>query len=301
MATIEQMKVNPKYKDRLFCLIFGDMEHKGNIISLYNALNGTDYDDSDDIKVTTIDDVIYINMKNDVSFIIDSYMSLFEQQSSINPNMPLRGFLYFSNLYNSYITENKLNLYGKTLLKIPTPQYYVLYNGSAEAPASTELKLSDAFVQYSPTGKFERTADFINLNKGKNDDLLAKCRPLSGYMKLIHGIRENETKGMDIKQAIDMAVQSCINDEENVLSEFLRVHRAEVLSVCLTEFNQEVYTKSVKEEGRIEGRAEALAEGLEALVATLKQLITDNEGIFQLVIKNDAYKNLTREEVFKYL
>ena len=301
MATIEQMKVNPKYKDRLFCLIFGDREHKGNIISLYNALNGTDYDDSEDIKVTTIDDVIYINMKNDVSFIIDSYMSLFEQQSSINPNMPLRGFLYFGNLYNSYITENKLNLYGKTLLKIPTPQYYVLYNGSAEAPASSELALSEAFVQNSPKGKFEWTAVFINLNKGKNDDLLEKCKPLSSYMKLIHAIRENEAKGMDIKHAIDMAVQSCINDVENVLREFLRIHRAEVLSVCLTEFNQEIYTESVKEEGRMEGRAEALVEGLEALVTTLKHIVTDNEDIFQMVVKNDTYKNLTREEVFKYL
>lgn len=301
MATIEQMKVNPKYKDRLFCLIFGDREHKGNIISLYNALNGTDYDDSEDIKVTTIDDVIYINMKNDVSFIIDSYMSLFEQQSSINPNMPLRGFLYFGNLYNSYITENKLNLYGKTLLKIPTPQYCVLYNGSAEAPASSELTLSEAFVQNSPKGKFEWTAVFINLNKGKNDDLLEKCKPLSGYMKLIHAIRENEAKGMDIKHAIDMAVQSCINDVENVLREFLRIHRAEVLSVCLTEFNQEIYTESVKEEGRMEGRAEALVESLEALVTTLKHIVTDNEDIFQMVVKNDTYKNLTREEVFKYL
>lgn len=305
MATIEHMKVNPKYKDRLFCLIFGDKEQKGNIISLYNALNDTDYDDSEDIKVTTIDDVIYINMKNDVSFIIDSYMSLFEQQSSINPNMPLRGFLYFGNLYNSYITENKLNLYGKTLLKIPTPQYYVLYNGSAEAPASSELTLSESFVQNSPKGKFEWTATFINLNKGKNDDLLEKCKPLSGYMKLIHAIRENEAKGMDIKHAIDMAVQSCINDDQNVLREFLRIHRAEVLSVCLTEFNQEIYTESVKEEGRaegrIEGRAEALVEGLEALVTTLKHIVTDNEDIFQMVVKNDTYKNLTREEVFKYL
>lgn len=313
MATIEHMKVNPKYKDRLFCLIFGDKEQKGNIISLYNALNDTDYDDSEDIKVTTIDDVIYINMKNDVSFIIDSYMSLFEQQSSINPNMPLRGFLYFGNLYNSYITENKLNLYGKTLLKIPTPQYYVLYNGSAEAPASSELTLSESFVQNSPKGKFEWTATFINLNKGKNDDLLEKCKPLSGYMKLIHAIRENEAKGMDIKHAIDMAVQSCINDDQNVLREFLRIHRAEVLSVCLTEFNQEIYTESVKEEGRaegrmegrmegrIEGRAEALVEGLEALVTTLKHVVADSEDIFQMVVKNDTYKNLTREEVFKYL
>lgn len=122
-------------------------------------------------------------------------------------------------------------------------------------------------------------------------------KPLSGYMRLINTIRENEAKGMEIKQAIDMAVQSCINDRENVLREFLRVHRSEVLSVCLTEYNHEVYTESVKEEGRVEGRA----EGLEALVTTLKQIFADKEEIFRMVVNNDMYKHLTREDVFKYL
>ena len=97
-------------------------------------------------EVTTIRDVIYINMKNDVSFIVDSHMSLFEQQSSVNPNMPLRGLMYFGNLYDSYVERRGLNIYGSKLVKIPAPQYFVLYNGKNDAPSNVELKLSDAFL-----------------------------------------------------------------------------------------------------------------------------------------------------------
>lgn len=255
----KSFQTNPKYKDRLFCMIFGNENEKQNGISLYNALNGTNYSEDEDVEVTTIRDVIYINLKNDVSFIVDSHMSLFEQQSSVNPNMPLRGLMYFGNLYDSYVESRGLNIYGTKLVKIPTPQYYVLYNGKNEAPAILELKLSDAFVKESFKGNFEWTATFINLNKGKNDALLEKCKPLEEYMFLINCIRENESKGMRIEDAIDTAVQHCINC--NVLREFLVAHRAEVISVCLTEFNEKVFVDSIREEGIEEGFVKGHAEG----------------------------------------
>ena len=212
-------------------------------------MNGTDYSEDEEVEITTIQDVIYINMKNDVSLIVDSHMSLFEQQSSINSNMPLRGLMYFGNLYDSYIESRGLNIYGSKLIRVPTPQYYVLYNGRDDAPAMSELKLSDAFVKDSPAGKFEWTATFVNLNKGKNDALLEKCRPLREYMFLINCIRENEAKGMQVEDAIDMGVQHCIDC--NVLKEFLVAHRAEVVSVCLTEFNEKVFVASMKAEGEL--------------------------------------------------
>ena len=97
------MKLNKKYKDRLFCLLFGNEEYKENILSLYNALCNTAHTDVNDIKLYTIDSVIYIEMKNDVSILLDSYLHLWEQQSSYNPNMPLRGLMYFSKMYDRYI------------------------------------------------------------------------------------------------------------------------------------------------------------------------------------------------------
>lgn len=288
----KRFKTNPKYKDRLFCLLFGDEMNKQNIVSLYNALNGTDYSEDEDVEITTIHDVIYINMKNDVSFVVDSHMSLFEQQSSLNPNMPLRGLMYFGNLYDSYIESRGLNIYGSKLVKIPTPQYYVLYNGKDEAPAVSELKLSEAFVQESPEGRFEWTATFINLNQGKNDTLLEQCKPLEEYMFLINCIRENEAGGMKIEDAIDTAVQHCIDC--NVLKEFLTAHRAEVVSVCLTEFNEKVFVNSIREEGFEEGVE--LGERSMLVKLVKKGCLSVEAALEELQMNEDEFRKLLEAE-----
>lgn len=263
-----EVKINKKYKDRLFCLRFGSENYKEDMLSLYNALNGTDYQDVNDISITTIDDAIYIHMKNDVSILLDGNMLLWEQQSTFNPNMPVRGLMYFGNLYDSYIQMNELNIYGTKLQKLPTPQYAVFYNGTEESEAITELRLSDAFINESKGG-FEWTATVYNLNRGKNDGLLEKCKPLSEYMELINRIRDNQKSGMDIKNAIDAAVDSCIAD--GIMKEFLKKHKSEVVSVCLTEFNEKVFAKGMREEGYDEGmligetkgKAESVIEFLE--------------------------------------
>ena len=119
--SMEQIKINPQHKDRLFRLIFGNEKYKENTLALYNALNNTTYENVEDLELTTIEDVIYIGMKNDLSFLIGDYMNLYEQQSTYNPNMPLRGFLYFSKLYDKYLSINQCNIYGRKLVKIPTP------------------------------------------------------------------------------------------------------------------------------------------------------------------------------------
>ncbi len=118
-------KVNRKHKDRLFRLIFADEKNKANTLSLYNALNNFSYENAEDLEITTLQDVIYINMKNDLSFIIADTMNLYEQQSTHNPNMSLRGFLYFANLYEKYLAKEKRNLHSSSLVKIPTPRYVV--------------------------------------------------------------------------------------------------------------------------------------------------------------------------------
>lgn len=261
---MSEVKVNRKYKDRLFRLRFGSEEYKEDMLSLYNALNGTTYKNTEDISVTTIEDVIYIRMKNDVSILLDGNMSLWEQQSTLNPNMPVRGLMYFGNLYDSYIKTNELNIYGTKLQRIPTPQYVVFYNGKENSEAVVELKLSDAFINKSKGG-FEWTAVVYNLNSGKNDGLLERCKPLSEYMKLVNRIRNNQENGMDIKSAVNAAVDSCIAD--GIMADFLTKHKAEVMSVCLTEFDEKVFVKGIREEGFeegiVRGKAEAILELLE--------------------------------------
>ena len=245
--------VNKKYKDRLFCLLFGNEAYKENILSLYNALCHTSYTNTEDIQIYTIDDVIYIKMKNDVSVLLDSFLYLWEQQSTFNPNMPIRGFMYFGKMYDRYITENNLNIYGKTLIKLPTPRYTVLYNGVDEQPDFTQLKLSDSFINPDNSGDFEWTANMVNLNDGKNDDLLNNCQPLKEYMTLINQIRKNG-KIMEFERAVDVSVTYCI--EHDVLKTFLLKHRAEVKDVCLTEYEEKTFVDGIRAEGRKEGREE---------------------------------------------
>lgn len=170
MTTIQR-----EHKDRLFQKLFGDETNRKNLLSLFNALNNTNYTDENAIEINTIDDVIYMGMKNDVSCILDNYMSLSEHQSTFNPNMPIRGLMYFGRLYDKYIKQYGLNLYSTKLLKLPTPKYFVLYNGNIDKPDIINLKLSDSFIHKDGGNCFEWTATMININYGHNKKLLDSC------------------------------------------------------------------------------------------------------------------------------
>ena len=245
--------VNREHKDRLFRLIFADEKNKKNTLSLYNTLNNSSYENEEDLEITTIEDVLYIRMKNDLSFIIADTMNLYEQQSTHNPNMPLRGFLYFSSLYEKYLDTNELILHVKSLVKIPTPNYIVFYNGVDSRPATEKLYLSSAFQIPDDRGEFEWTATVINLNHPENESLLNRCKPLSDYTFLVSRIQTYQ-KTMSVKETVNQAVDDCI--AANILTEFLRAHRAEVLRMYLAEVNEEVLRKNLKAEGYDEGYEE---------------------------------------------
>ena len=232
------VSVNREQKSRLFCFIFGSEENRKHLLSLYNAVNNTYYTNIEDIKITTLYDIIYIHMKNDVSFIFDSNMNLYEHQSTFNPNMPLRGMMYFSTLYSQFIADNKKNIYGKTLVKIPTPRYIVFYNGDEKYPDYMELKLSDAFETPDNSGHFEWTATMLNINLGHNQEILDKCQALWQYSDYISKVKEY-SKFMSIKEAIDKAVNHAI--EHNYLDGFFKRHKEGIMLSCLTEFNEKVF------------------------------------------------------------
>lgn len=152
---------NRQYKDSLFCVLFG--QNKENALSLYNAVNHTNYDDPEELEFATLQNVIYLKMKNDVSFVIDKSLNLYEHQSSYNPNMPLRGFLYFASLYQTQIHTKRLH--SRRLVKIPNPNYLVFYNGKETMEESRILKLSDAFETKDDSGRFEWSATMIKDRK----------------------------------------------------------------------------------------------------------------------------------------
>ncbi|MCR5324403.1 MAG: hypothetical protein K6E85_14185 [Lachnospiraceae bacterium] len=246
--------VNNKYKDRLFRMLFGTEENKDNILSLYNALNKTSYKDAGDIEIVTIDNVIYMGMRNDSSFIIECHIPLWEQQSTYNPNMPVRGFMYYGKLYDTYITQQSVSIYGTTPIKLPTPQYIVFYNGTADRPPIEKMRLSDSFMKETATGEYEWTATVYNLNRPENKPILDACKPLADYMEVVGRIRKKWKKTLsheDAVRVVDEAIKSCIAD--GILAEFLTKHRAEVIDVTLTEFDQAKYEKTIFAEGEIKG------------------------------------------------
>lgn len=222
-----------EYKDRLFKFVFKDRE---KLLSLYNALNGSHYTNPEEIEITTLEDVIYCNMKNDVSFIIDDRLSLFEHQSSYNPNMPLRGFLYFAKHFEKYIVEHNANIYGRKLILLPPPKFVVFYNGDEMQEDKRTLRLSDAFMNEKEKACMELETEIININYGKNKELMEACRPLMKYAIFVDRVKKYSLQ-YERDVAIDLAVEECIR--EDVLKDILTKNRAEVVDMLLTEYDEE--------------------------------------------------------------
>ncbi len=250
--------INKEHKDRLFCFLFGSESNKEWTLSLYNAVNGTDHRDADDILFTTMDDAIYMGMKNDVSFNLFHVMNIYEQQSTYNPNMGVRQLMYAGKLYDKYIHRNKLNVYGKRIVKLPIPKLVVFYNGT-EGKEDRILKLSDAFETKGQAveSDIEVKVRMININYGQNRKLLGACRPLEEYAWLVKHIRENH-EDMDIENAVDKAIDEMPADY--VIRPFLIGNRAEVKGMCITEYNEAETLQMIREEGREEGRKEGREE-----------------------------------------
>ena len=198
---------NRKQKDRLFYALFSEKE---NALSLYNAVSGTAYTDVENLEIVTLEDVLYLTMRNDMALCFHDDLDLFEHQSTPNPNMPLRGFLYFAREYEGWLASHEIDIYRSTLVKIPAPRYYVMYNGKASRPDYQVLKLSDAFEEKSPGDEW--TAHVYNINAGHNPWLMGKCKVLYGYSVLIDKIRNNQDSGMSLEEAIAKATDDCIRE-----------------------------------------------------------------------------------------
>ena len=272
------------YKNGLFLMIFGN---KQALLSLYNAVRDSNYTNPDDLIINTIEGVLYLGMKNDISFIINNELNLYEAQSSWNPNMPLQGLFYFSRVYEDYVAEHELNIFSQTLLKLPTPNYIVFYNGTKEEGDSRILRLSDSFIKHDgEEACLECTATMININYGHNQKLMEACRELYEYSYLIEEIRVGLRQKLPLPDAVDLAVKNCIDN--NILKSFLLRHRSEVKNMILEEFDLEKYLKLEKKESRAEGRNDfaALTQRLlaDSRIDDLKKATEDSEYM-ELLLK----------------
>ena len=226
---------NKEYKSDVFSMLLQD---KKRAMEIYNAINGTDYDDPELVEMTTLDDKSFsLTVRNDASFILDANLSLYEHQSTYCPNMPLRDLLYFASIIQKQIKAQKRDIYGGRILKIPVPHFVVFYNGKEDAPDQYDLRLSDAFEKETENPEIELVCHVYNINNGKNVPLLSKCQTLREYMYFVDMVRKNNEISGNLEDAIEKAINQCM--EENVLRDFLAQHREEVMHVMTLDYTFE--------------------------------------------------------------
>ena len=228
------MAVNDEHKDRVFKYLFGNPANREWTLALYNAVNGSNYDNADEIQYNTIEDAVYLGMRNDVSFIIVNELHLWEHQSTYNPNMPMRFLLYAAKLYEKYIAGSDYYPYSSVLQPAPRPKCVCFYNGTGNQPEHTILRLSEAF---GGEGDIEVLVTMLNINYGKNRELMEACEPLSEYAWLVEAIRRNQKIMRNLEAAIDAAIDEM--PDEFVIKRFLLQNKAEVKGMFLTEYDQE--------------------------------------------------------------
>lgn len=281
------------YKDTIFRMIFREKE---NLLSLYNALNNTAYKNVDDLEITTLENAVYMNYKNDISFVFDFELLLYEHQSTCNPNMPLRDLLYVTRVLQNRIKDK--NLYGTTLVRIPTPRFVVFYNGMDSQPEQQTLYLSDAFEKKQDEVSLELAVNIYNINLGQNQHLMEACRLLKEYAQYVAQVRAN-TENMPLTEAIEKAIDDCIRN--GILADFLSKNRAEAITVSIFEYDEEKHMQCEREEWREIGRAEGLKEGLNILAELLQSLMDSGKTteVQRALSDKDYREQLYREYLQK--
>ncbi|MBD5096012.1 MAG: hypothetical protein HDT40_03230 [Lachnospiraceae bacterium] len=283
------LRPNKNYKDTVFRMLFSD---KKELLTLYNAVNGTNYDNPDELEITTLENAIYMTVKNDLSCVIDMRLNIFEHQSSINPNMPLRDLDYVSRSFRQFYDRH--DIYSERLIKLPNPKFVVFYNGVREQPERREFKLSDAYTHQEGNPSLELIVLQLNINPGYNDELMQKCPTLREYMLFVERIRTYR-QDTDITTAVNCAINECI--KENILSDFLRKNKREVIAMGIDEYDAELHEKTLMEIGYEKGidigrEQGAEQEKIQTAIRMLKAGKLSREEI-------SIYSGLTLEQVLQ--
>ena len=277
------------YKDRIFRMVFRE---KKALLALYNAMNETDYENEDDLKVTTLESALYLEMKNDVSFVLYDELLLYEHQSTKNPNLPLRNLFYVSDVY-SELTKD-LFLYGSVPVQIPEPKFVVFYNGLENMQEREVLKLSSLYAKKAEHISLELESLVLNVNVGYNIILMERCRQLSDYAQFVSEVRKRLSKKIPLSEAVNEAVEDCI--QRGILAEFLSKNRAEVIKVSIYEYDEEKVKRMFKEEcmklGMEQGKQLGIEQGKQL---GIEQGIEQARVIFRLYISGKSEEDIARE------
>lgn len=256
-------EANRSYKSRLFEMIYSEKEE---LLELYNAIHETHYDNPEQLEINTLKNAIYMSIHNDVSFIIDSQLQLYEHQSTVNPNIPLRALMYITDLY-SVLTKDE-NLYGEKRIELPTPEFITFYNGIDTVPDSEVIKLSDAYTVDNGAPSLELKMTVLNINPGNNQELKKKCKTLNDYAIYTSLVREY-AKNIPLREAVERAISECI--EKDILAKFLTKNKAEAIKVSIYEYDEEKHMRQEREYNMKKGEIKGI-EKSNALILKLSEL-----------------------------
>ena len=256
---------NRQYKDTVFRMLFSEKE---NLLSLYNAVTGSHYQNAEALKIVTLENAIYMGMKNDLAFMLETNIYLYEHQSTINPNIPLRDLIYIGIEYQQFVNDK--SLYSSKLQKIPAPKFMVFYNGTDDVEDRMELKLSSAYEHLAGEPDLELKVLMLNVNEGHNKDLMEQCQTLKEYAIYVARVRKYASE-LNLNDAVERAITECI--KEGILVEFLRKNRSEVKMVSILEYDKEWEEKKLRkaeyEAGKEDGKNEGIEIGREEAMAEM--------------------------------
>ena len=296
------VKANRKYKDTVFRMLFSD---RNNLLSLYNAVNGSNYEDPDALEIVTLENAVYMGMKNDLAFIVDTGLFLYEHQSTYNPNMPLRDLFYISGEYQKLV--NHKSLYSSVLQKLPAPNFIVFYNGSEREEDCWTNYLSESYENLAGEPNLELKVLTLNINEGHNPELMEQCQILREYAQYVAKVREYAREA-DLDTAVEQAVNDCI--QNGILAEFLRKNKSEVIAMSIFEYDKEEEERKLREaeyeagynSGRRDGYSSGRQDGLNLGIAEGKrEIIRLMHNAGEPVEKIAQYTGCEVEELKKLL
>lgn len=249
------MRGNREYKNDVFCML---LEEPENALQVYNALNGSDYEDKSLVKMKAIEGGIALSVKNDASFIVGSEINMYEHQSSYNPNMPLRHLFYISDILEE-MTRGR-DLYSRKKINIPLPHFVVFYNGMEKRPAQETLRLSELFEKHTDEPELELICTVYNINPDYGEEILKKCGILNEYTMFVETIREGLVTGSSLEDAINKAIDICL--ERGILKDLLQKRRDEVTRITMIDMTFETREKLIRQESYEDG----IEQGIEQVI-----------------------------------
>ena len=286
------------------------LEDKKNALALYNAINGSNHTNPEMVEICTLEGGISLTIRNDSAFVIDLYLNMFEHQSTVCPNMPMRNLTYVTPILENMLKDK--NLLGSKLIKIPTPRFVVFYNGREKQPEKYELKLSEAYERPTEKPELELVCTVYNINKGYNEELLESCSFLREYMQFIECVQlyVDMYGKQKLTLALKTAIDECIGND--ILKNFLIERRSEVEKIMRLDYTFdrqiELEKRDSFEEGLSVGRSKWQTELLitqiiakvrkckstEQISDELETDISVIEPIYNIIIKHSPDYNIDK-------